>query len=47
MLKTVSAEERAETYRKQNPREIKPFTREAARKMQPGKTQLGMHDCKD
>ncbi len=43
MLKTVSAKERAMTYEKQNPRVIKPFTREAARKMEPGKSQLGTH----
>ena len=47
MLKTASAKERAETYDKQNPRVIKPFSREAARKMEPGKSQLGMHAGKD
>lgn len=43
MLKTMSAKERAMSYEKQNPREVKSFTREAAKDMKPGKTQLGMH----
>ena len=47
MLKTMSAEERARSYERQDPRVIKPFTREAARKMEPGKTQLGTHAGKD
>lgn len=43
MLKTVGAKERASTYAKQNPREIKSFTREAAKSIKPGKSQVGMH----
>ena len=43
MLKTASAKERAETYDKQSPRIIKPFGREAAKRMEPGKSQLGTH----
>ena len=43
MLKTMSAEERKMDYAKQNPRVIKPFGRSAARKMEPGKSQLGTH----
>ena len=43
MLKTMSAEERKMSYEKQNPREIKSFTREAAKGLTPGKKQVGMH----
>ena len=43
MLKTMSREERADSYKKQNPRIVKPFTRKAAEGMKPGKTQLGTH----
>lgn len=43
MLKTVSAKERAATYEKQSPRVVKPFSRSAARAMEPGKSQLGTH----
>ncbi len=43
MLKTVSAEERARSYEKQNPRPCLPFTREAAKKVTPGKGQVGYH----
>jgi len=32
MLKTVSAKERLDRYAKSNPREMKPFTREEAKK---------------
>lgn len=45
MLKTMSAKERSMSYEKQNPRIVKSFTREAARKMEPGKTQLGTHSA--
>lgn len=44
MLKTMSAEERARSYYLQNPRECDEFTREAARKIKPGKNmQVSMH----
>lgn len=43
MLKTMSAKERAASYEKQNPRVIKSFTRKAAERMEPGKSQLGTH----
>ena len=43
MLKTVSAKERCETYVRQNPREIKAFSREDARKIEPGKVQVKVH----
>lgn len=43
MLKTMSAAERAESYKKQSPRVVKSFTRKAAEGMKPGKSQLGTH----
>ena len=43
MLKTMSREERADSYKKQNPRIVKPFTRKAAESVKPGKSQVGMH----
>lgn len=46
MLKTMGREERLERYIKMNPREVKPFTREDARKLDLGKVQTTMHGGK-
>lgn len=43
MLKTMSAEERARSYEKQNPRPCLPFSREASKRETPGKKQVGYH----
>jgi hypothetical protein len=43
MLKTKSAEERLEGYKKSNPREVMDFSREDARKMNLQTKQVTMH----